>query len=1125
MTTQPLLYIDGATEGTTQWKAETFQMVNWGGFQDHHQIEFSPTGTLLSGASGTGKSTLLDGYIALMMPWNTPFNGASNDVASGRARSVDQRNLLTYLRGKTNSSRQQGTDELHDRVLRGKDGPTWGAVAMTFVDDNGRRYTALRAYYVARGVTKAGDIVMKLATTDGYLNLRDLAPLAASRFDKRALKARFPDLVPYDSHDAFEQTLFTRLGIGANGEGAKALRLLARIQGNFEATTVDGLYKFMVLEKPTTYAAADKAIGHFEDLERAYDAMVTVAEKAKILEDLPRLHQDFERASSSAHAIEQLGVTRDGDTPFHLWTLRTERSLLAEAVKANRKGRGEAHSRHNDALTKETALKAEVEDLKRHIRDNGGDTLEKLHHDVQQLESERHQTSQKRQRFDERIQTLTADVRSPEDFVRLSAAATQFTRTFDQVVKDLEDQQQAKRRDMFPHEEQASRLREEKHSLSGREGLVPPLLHNARVMIAQACDIPAEGLPFVAELIDLAPGEEKWRKAAEVTLAPISRIMLVDENLLEPLSRVIDPLHIPVRITFEGVPLGLPEEFRGDPRRISGKLIFKDSLFGHWVQQRVRASNIDARCVDSPDELNSGGPCVTANGQTRHGQRGAHGDLRRDRNIIGFSNTDRLAEIDKELNDLDEILNSMEKQASTIANEITELRRHKEACQFVLDTEWHDIDVAGVEAKIAEKKAERERILANSDILRALQGEQERKTKEQEEAQRAKHLAEQEIDTLDGEHSRFVDREDALNTKIDKIERAHSTSLPTELATRLDGEFANVGDRSDLKGFPDGVRRLRARLGNLLRQERDNTEKARDSLERIFQAFQGRWPDPNLGQTMASYSAYRDILDDIVATGLHERREEWKRRLSKWSGEDLVPLNGAFDTSIEEIEDRLYPVNEILATLPFGAGRDRLKIVLRRLHHDDVTKFRRELKLLSSGATEKLTNEQTEARFKRLREFMSRIRKPASGSKGTAQRDRLLDVRNHVEITAACMTTDGIEISTYASLGGKSGGETQELMAFIVGAALRFQLGDESRTRPRFAPVILDEGFIKADAEFAGRAIRAWKGFGFQLIIGAPLDKVTALELYADLILAVTKDGKTGYSYVTPLTPTTKATS
>jgi uncharacterized protein YPO0396 len=59
---------------------------------------------------------------------------------------------------------------------------------------------------------------------------------------------------------------------------------------------------------------------------------------------------------------------------------------------------------------------------------------------------------------------------------------------------------------------------------------------------------------------------------------------------------------------------------------------------------------------------------------------------------------------------------------------------------------------------------------------------------------------------------------------------------------------------------------------------------------------------------------------------------------------------------------------------------------------------------------------------------------------------------------------------------------------------------------------------VKSDSEFAGRAVSAWKGLGFQLIIGTPLDKVTALEPYSDLVLTVTK-GPKGYSHITELRP------
>ena len=67
-------------------------------------------------------------------------------------------------------------------------------------------------------------------------------------------------------------------------------------------------------------------------------------------------------------------------------------------------------------------------------------------------------------------------------------------------------------------------------------------------------------------------------------------------------------------------------------------------------------------------------------------------------------------------------------------------------------------------------------------------------------------------------------------------------------------------------------------------------------------------------------------------------------------------------------------------------------------------------------------------------------------------------------------------------------------------------LRDAGAERPRYAPVFLDEAMIKADARFTGRAVGAWRGLGFQLVIGAPNDKFGALEPHVDVKYVVLKD-------------------
>jgi uncharacterized protein YPO0396 len=1111
---QPTLLPDPAESSETRWIAESMQLVNWGGFHGHTRIELDQDATLLSGASGTGKSTILDAYLALMMPSDTPFNGASND-AVGRARNPEQRNLLTYLRGKIDDNREAGTGALADKVLRGIDGPTWGAISMTFIDATGRRHTALRAYHVPRGAVAFKDITMKMATLDGRLDLRELEPLATTKFDKRALATRWPSMFVANTYTEFAQRLFDRLGIGAGGNGARALRLLARIQAGQQVRTVDGLYKAMVLEQPLTYAAADSAVKHFDDLDRSYQEMQTAAEKQHTLARLPQLWGELEQARANEKLIDTFGVGRSGDTPFLLWQLRTREQLLDSAARAAIDSRGLLTERCRCAKKEHIRLKSELARVEGAQRAAGGDAIKQLKADIEAAETACDATRARRIKFANATADLSTDPMTAADFVVGRNAADRFLAQLPDQLQGISSAQQQLREQAWPAQARREELMRERESLTGRSGRVPRRLHEARLAIAAAVGMDPSELPFVAELIDVAPGEQAWRKAAEVTLYSIARVMLIDEPRLQHLSRAIDPISLPIRIQFEGVAHRPHIEEPADSRYVSGKLMYKQSPFSWWIHERVTRRGTDHLCVPSPAGLDGDGPRVTRNGQTRNGRRGAHGDLP-DASIIGFSSTDRLTEITAEVSELDAPLGDLKRRERELDEQAKRLHLLESAHKWVQATEWADIDIVTAENLLASKKSELSRLLAADDVLAALDDEHSRLEFDQSEAHTELTRANDALQKVENEYAELCDQQDQTTLALDRINADGMVILFDDQADYLDATFVEVGSLDSLADFDRSVPKLRARLADRTSTAREKATGATASLTGIFDQFQSRWPDPNRGVGIDSYREYRDILDKIVATGLADRRQEWRRRLSQWTGQDLVPLAGAFGAALDEIQTRLDPVNDILATLPFGPDNDRLRISLRVLQSDDVARFRKQLTHLASGVTTEVSDEQAEQRFLELRSFIARIRQPEGGARlGGTSRDLYLDVRRHVEITAVRIDEHGRELATYASLGGKSGGESQELMAFIVGAALRYQLGDEDRL-PRFAPVFLDEGFIKSDSEFAGRSVQAWKKLGFQLIIGVPLDKVTALEPAMRLILTVTKSPE-GYSHITCL--------
>lgn len=315
--------------------------------------------------------------------------------------------------------------------------------------------------------------------------------------------------------------------------------------------------------------------------------------------------------------------------------------------------------------------------------------------------------------------------------------------------------------------------------------------------------------------------------------------MLIDSRLLEKASRRIDPVRIPARVNFQGVELAPHQDTSGDPRYVSGKLLFKDSPFSTWVRERVTREGTDALCVEDASGLEGRGPRVTRNGQTRHGARGSHGELN-DAPIIGFSNAERIAQIERSLSELDTELGRLGKEEK----QLTELRKglygQKEAHQFVSDTEWAAIDVAGIGSQITSRQERLEAILQSSDILRHLEDEQTRVKGELDGARSEKFEADAAKRTLDAEHANLLSRQENADRDQQRIRGAVAVRVTDAQDTYLTGLFASVGNPEDLSAFTGNVTRLRNRLAETARTARDQAKRDADSMTQIFEDYQGR---------------------------------------------------------------------------------------------------------------------------------------------------------------------------------------------------------------------------------------------------------------------------------------------
>ncbi|WP_028046759.1 ATP-binding protein [Cellulomonas sp. URHE0023] len=1089
-----------------QWIARELQLVNWGGYDGHHRLRLAPSATLLSGASGSGKSTLMDAYIALLMPHTTPFNGASNGGVVGRPRGKDQRNVVSYARGKLDESRTE--DGTRERVLRGDGRDTWSAIALTWADNTGAELTAVRAWYVPSTARTLEDVVAVRATSNDAFDLTDLEQAAAGRLARAAVSAT--GLTCYDTDRDFTARLHSTLGIGASGDGAKAVALLGRIQAGQQITTVDALYKSMVLEEPDTFATADAVVEQFDKLTGTHEQMLTARRQVKALEPIRGHRTAVEAAASRLLVIDAIGSFDDTGSPAALWCNERRLDLLRSLEQ-------DLGRRHSDAqrLTVETstridAARAELDGVKETLWAAGGDRLAAAHRELRAVDARLAEVRRSRARLDTLVEEAgAAPVTREADLAALTARA----RSALGDARSTRDNRAVLGEAMAERKEAAAalaELRNERGDVERRRDNVPRDLHNVRAVLAAAAGLTPDELPFVAELVEVRTEHEPWRDAFNLALGGFATLMLIDSAHVQAFRKAIDAVPVARRLRFEGVATGLTDAVALDPKTLPGRLDFRTGPFTGWLRGEL-ARRFSFVCVDTPGELGKHSKAMTRSGQVSEGSRGAHGG-QGSSNVLGFTNTRLLADLDARIARAENRLRRAEELLDEADGVLDRHEAEHRAFAALADVTWEQVDVVGVEAERARWERVVDDVTSGNPQVTALQSraaELDRTVRELTEALGRTKGEAQELAAL---WSGTSDAVDAATTALDAalVARAgadlvvpeHRAFLEDLLGTTPDRDESAPGQPSEALAAFDAVL---ARAGEVLRGHRQRAQEAlaagRDALRRTFETFVERWPDPNLGTDPdASYADFERILAELETNGLHELEAEWRRSLLRLSGNDLTDLHHALSRSVREIKERIRPVNEILAELPFADDDHRLRIDARDTQSTVVARFHKELRDLRELLATDATDVERERRYARMARVIDRVRRTAPDFAD------LIDVRRHVRLSAEKVDLDGNHVALYDHIGEKSGGESQELVAFIVGAALRYQLGDAGAARPRYAPVFLDEALIKADARFTGRAVGAWRGLGFQLVIGAPNDKFGALEPHMDLKYVVLKD-------------------
>ncbi|MGA8788699.1 MAG: ATP-binding protein, partial [Paenarthrobacter sp.] len=275
-----------------QMRLALVQVVNWGTFHGAHTMHVDRKGTLLTGNSGVGKSTLFDAMLRVF-----DARPRSNEAAAQRSGGAveDKRTTFTYMRGKV-GDRAVG-DSSASAFQR--PGATWSAVALTFDNAAGTKVTVSALFDLPKNGTESS--VGRFYVIDSKpLDLEAIEGIAQKRFTKGALESIFPDGQVFDVHKAFAERFRRLLGINSD----QALPLLRVIQaGKGLGGSVNTFFRDQVLDAPATLAAADDVVEEFSNLMSIRQRLEDVRQQRDQLAPVPGLNKEYAQALLDANRL------------------------------------------------------------------------------------------------------------------------------------------------------------------------------------------------------------------------------------------------------------------------------------------------------------------------------------------------------------------------------------------------------------------------------------------------------------------------------------------------------------------------------------------------------------------------------------------------------------------------------------------------------------------------------------------------------------------------------------------------------------------------------------------------------------------------------------------------------
>ena len=1099
-------YIGTLFEPTPGFRLEKLEVLNWGTF-DKKVWNFSPHGetALLTGDVGSGKSTLVDALITLLMP---PRKAAFNKAADASAR---ERTLATYIKGYYGQKR---SDEGTGRPETLRDINHYSVLLATFHDKGLNQFVTLVQFFWFQ------DTQMNPArfyvVADRNLDIeKDF-----TNFDKgvRILKKR---LKQDDSVQVFED--YTRYASAFRRKfGNMQEQALDLFQQTISMKKVELLTDFVrsnMLEPPTTNDDVDKLIRHFHDLNTAHEAVIKAKNQIEHLTPLVETGERYEKVEKEREQFEharnalpswfasQVLILLDNEI------IRCERAL--EVTGAKLKQAESELGRIDDA----------IKSTQREIYNNGGNALEMLKQDFHNAKQALEKIREKRTSY--RIYADELELPLPKTiaaFTKNINALPELKSNEQQKLEQLSDRYTNAAISEKSIEQEIDSVMAELEFLKSRKSNIPRNNAEKRKQLCEALKIAEEELPFVGELIEVRENELRWEGAIERLLHNFGLSLLVPDEHYKAVAKWVDETSLGMRLVYYRVRLDDADHraMQISEQSVSKKLNIKPNTpFGIWLNKEL-SHRFPHVCCEDMNQFYRETQAITQAGQikakgNRHEKDDRYNINDRKRFILGFSNQKKVAALEENESKLnaqlksckDEIekVRSGQKSSQSRINALGELERINDFAEIDTISKRNEID--GIKKRIDILEQENDILKALEDQLSGLENQWDAQNKERDKLLGNKANMEERIKSL---HKRKEDNENMTGELTHEARELIFAVLEQQKSKALGNSALSLDNENRLeKNYTSWLAEIISKLS------KDSTKLSNTTVEKMTR-YRNEYPEhtAEVDSSLDSLPEYKKMLVQLEEDGLPRFEERFKKLLRENTINQIALFQAKLKHEQDTIKERIGQINNSLSTIDYNEGR-YIRLEYEDSRDFEIKAFQVQLKACTDGAlTGSDDSQYAEAKFLQVKEIIERFKgRPGETESDIRWTNKVVDVRNWFLFAASerWRETDE-EYEHYKDSSGKSGGQKEKLAYTILAASLvyHFGLNRSAGKEQSFRFVVIDEAFLKSSDESARFGLELFKKLDLQLLIVTPLLKIPTIEPYISHVGFVHHDDVTHQS-------------